>query len=182
MPDIPPPASSRLLILRASIVATVVITLTAILIQVKAKSEHGDRRCCCIGNLKQLGVSLALYVDRFGAGRKFPDVPGRAFWNVLRTVPTPATSMLPDNDGLFLCLVKNSTPSPTRIDFTGPRRGATFPVTDALGPNRAIAADLPTNHSGTGVEDVNVLLFDGHVEPGEFGSQMWQKAAADTQR
>lgn len=183
-PDMPQPEQPprmRFTLLQLLVVMGMLSVLVAIAVQFQVRSKHGSGKCCCVGNLKQLGVSLALYVDRFGGGKEFPNAPGAAFWNLLRTVPAPPTSMLPDNDGLFVCMVKKGAPSPTRIDFTGPRVGSTFPVTDALGANRAIAADLPTNHSRDANDDVNVLLFDGHVEAAPFGSQFWQKAADDTQ-
>ncbi|MBI3098477.1 MAG: type II secretion system protein [Planctomycetes bacterium] len=163
------------------VVIAIIGVLAALLLPALASARKSAKKKDCVNNLKQLGVSLALYVDRFGSGRSFPASPGAAFWNVLRTIPTPATSMLPDNDGLYVCKVKGTNPAPTAMDYTGPRAGATFPCNDSIGANRGIGADLTSNHSPTANEDVSILLFDGHVETGAYGTQMWQKAAADTQ-
>ncbi|MBI3098478.1 MAG: type II secretion system protein [Planctomycetes bacterium] len=143
------------------VVIAIIGVLAALLLPALASARKSAKKKDCVNNLKQLGVSLALYVDRFGSGRSYPASPGAAFWNILRTIPTPATSMLPDNDGLYVCKVKGTNPAPTAMDYTGPRAGVTY--------------------SPTANEDVSVLLFDGHVETGAYGTQMWQKAASDTQ-
>lgn len=172
---------------RTDVIAIVVIlflsgalVLVALVITVRSDSLM-ERPKNCMNNFKQLGVSLSLYVDRFGSGRAYPAATGAAFWNVLRTVPTRATSMLPDNDGLFICKTKGGRPSPTRIDYTGPRASWFPPADEQQAANRIIAADLPTNHDPGGKGDINVLFFDGHVEKADYGSALWDQAARDTE-
>lgn len=87
---------------------------------------------------------------------------------------------MPDNDGLFVCKVKKTPPGPNVIDYRGPAPGVSFPVTEELGANTAIGSDRVTNHSPTGNDDINVLLFDGHVENAPFGSQLWSRAGLET--
>lgn len=162
------------------VVIAIIGVLAALLLPALAAARKAAKKRDCTNNLKQLGTTLLLYVDRLGSGRSYPASPGGAFWNVLRTLPTPATSVAYDQDGLFVCKVAGTNPGPTAIDYRGPAPGQTFPVNESLGSSRAIASDRPTNHNATGTEDVNVLFFDGHVDVGSYGTQYWSRAATDT--
>ncbi|MBI3098176.1 MAG: hypothetical protein HYY93_08045 [Planctomycetes bacterium] len=172
----------RLTLIEVMVVVLVILVLAALLLPFIPKAHpHDDGRYGCMTHFKQLGVSLALYVDRFGRGKSYPPASGAAFWNTLRTVPTRATSMLPDNDDLFVCRTKGGSPSATRIDYTGPRSSWFPPANPQTATGRIIAADLPTNHDPAGKGDINVLFFDGHVETAQYGSALWDQAARDTE-
>ncbi|MBI3271186.1 MAG: type II secretion system protein [Planctomycetes bacterium] len=161
--------------------------------------HHSD----CKNNLKQLSNYLTLYVSRYGGDRHYPTtvavggsgapVPAGlngAFWSWLYRIPNAmnAVSQRPGDDGLYVCKMSSTVPTPTALEYTAPNFGAKWPPTpqgtpaqpvfpggklseavrgdamiggDLIGP-----PDLP-NHSGQpGVpdDDWNILFFDGHVE------------------
>lgn len=171
-----------LTLIEVVVVVVIIFILAVLLLPAVAQPRgRGGKKRDCVNNLKQLGTSMLLYVDRFGSGKSYPRGSGSAFWDALRNVPTPATSILLDNDGLFVCKMKGTNPSQTAMDYTGPR-ASWFPPADELkAASRLIAADLPTNHDPGGKGDINVLFFDGHVETAQYGTALWDQAARDTE-
>jgi prepilin-type processing-associated H-X9-DG protein len=123
------------------------------------------RKKDCVYNMKQLGVTISMYEDRF---RKYPEGTGADFIKELRKgVPDVA------QDGLFVCKAAGSkSPGPGVCDYRGPKK----PVSDVLAANAIIMCDEPDNHG----DDINVLFFDGHVETAVKDSELYERALTET--
>jgi prepilin-type N-terminal cleavage/methylation domain-containing protein/prepilin-type processing-associated H-X9-DG protein len=149
------------------VVIAIIGILAALLLPALASARKSAKKKDCTNNLKQLGVSISMYEDRF---RAYPTGTSTTFWGSLRGgVPDIA------QDGLFVCKVKGDTAGASVCNFRGP--GTT--VSDALNASRAIGADYVTNH-GT-AEDCNVLFFDGHVDIAPANSQIWNTVNNEVQ-
>ena len=159
------------------VVMAIIGILASLLLPSLAQARKTARKKDCLNNLKQLGTAMYLYQDQKGSGKAFPNALGQAFWNAFRQLPTPGTSLLPDSDRLFMCTLTGNAASPLACDYRGPA----YYVTESTSPNMAIGADRDTNHSPAGTEDVNVLMFDGHVELGSYTTAVWTQAFYQTQ-
>ncbi len=114
-----------------------------------------------------------MYVSTYGSDRQYPPAEGEGFWNTLRNAPTPGQAIARGNDGLFVCKVLRTKPSPTALDYQEPIR----PVVDGLTqPQWPIACDRPTNHDPSGMDDVNIMFFSGSVTTAGYGSPEWNIA------
>lgn len=158
------------------VVIAIIGILAALLMPALVSARKASKKKDCLNNLKHLGTALHIYVDTYGQGR-YPPGLGGTFWNALRLLPTPTTSVLKDNNGCFVCKIIATPPSGTAMDYRGPA----LPVGENTRPTKILGSDREINHSLTSNEDVNLVMFDGHAETAGYGSQLWNTAATDTQ-
>lgn len=150
-----------------------------------------QRKVRCAAHLAELGRYLYIWTLKFtsDAGsyplHGWPEYHisgGRDGLNALRTFPTRQTSLCPQNDDLFICPVRGTGPSPNALDYRVP--SPAFPgghVCAATPGNWPILCDRVTNHSSSGDDDMNVLLYSGAVIRASQGSPEWNTAMQYTQ-
>lgn len=123
----------------------------------------------CSHNLQNLFIGICIYESEYG---HYPNRQGSAFWEVLRTLPTPEKSALGNrSDRLFVC------PYHKDKKTTGPGichyRGPNYDVTDKIDENTPLGSDLPGNHPD-GM--TYVLYMNGKIESVKPGTPEWEKA------
>lgn len=172
-----------LTLLELLVVVAVISLLFALAVPVWSRSCRDARKRDCIGNFRQLGTYVVMYVTKYGSDRFYPPAAGEGFWNTLRNIPSPTKAMSRGNDGLFICKVLGTRPSPTALDYREPGPGMPFGrLADGLTqPQWPIGCDRPTNHDPSGQDDINVLYFSGSVSAATFGSPEWTTAMNYTQ-
>jgi prepilin-type processing-associated H-X9-DG protein len=137
----------------------------------KAKPTSRKKRDCTL-NLKQLGIAIIMFEDKF---REYPRGTG----------PDIAAEMAEKiseiaSPGLFVCkcaddvtsidLLKAGIPESSSYIFTSKQ------IDDTMSANEPIVWDKPENHEG---DDINVLFFDGHVELCQKGSGMYEQLVGE---
>lgn len=114
-----------------------------------------------------------MYVSKYGSDRLYPPAAGEGFWNTLRNTPSPSEAIARGSDGLFVCRVLGTKPSPTALDYREPRGQIVDGLTQ---PQWPIACDRPANHDPAGQDDMNILFFSGSVTAASAGSPEWTTA------
>lgn len=137
------------------------------------RARLSARKKDCENNLRQLGRYTAMYVARFGSDREYPPASGCGFLDTLRRVPDEQAAIAAGQHGLFVCRVTGNAPSATRLDYRQPNWAVGGQPSDW---RRPIACDRTNNHDVNGMEDMNVLLFDGTVIRANPGSPEWNDA------
>ncbi len=159
-------------------IIAVVSALFALTVPALARARRNAKKRDCTGNLRQLGMYIAMYACKFGTNRLYPPVTGEGFFNTLRNTPTPATAIVSGNDDFFVCDLLGRKPSPTALDYREPVEQVCDGFTQ---PQWPIVCDRPTNHDPGGADDINVLYFSGSVTTAGYGSPAWNEAMRRTQ-
>lgn len=160
------------------LVASAIIALAAFGVASREEAYFRKSSIDCKNNLKQLGVYLSLYVQRYGGGTEWPGCevpaggvgggfaagPNGAFWSHLWRLPAGAISRRPGEDALFQCTVRRrrlrAAITPSALDYAGPalERVEDFPggrLSDRVAAQTFIGGDLclpgDPNHAGTRV-------------------------------
>ncbi len=164
------------------VVIAIIGVLAALLLPALAAARKSAKKRDCTNNLRQLGTYVIMYVSKLGSDRNYPPAGAVAFFNTLRNIPTVTTSIAAGNDGLFVCKVYGTAPSPTNLDYCQPSAGIPGGrVSDGLTqPQWPIARDRTNNHDINGTDDMNVLYFSGSVSSANPGSAEWTVATAYT--
>ncbi len=152
------------------VVIAIIGILAALLLPALTSARKAARKRDCTNNLKQIGTCISLYYDRYNS-RPIPGNP--TYLDMLRNAGGTA-AVAYGNDGLFVCRVKGTQPSPTALDY----RCANYAATDVTPPQRPQAGDYPNNHNvpPTPYDDMNVLLYDGSVQISTPSDTIWSDA------
>ncbi|MEK7449324.1 MAG: prepilin-type N-terminal cleavage/methylation domain-containing protein [Planctomycetota bacterium] len=128
------------------------------------------KRVKCEDNLRSLYAALQIYAEERSYGG-YPQVKGTAFWESLRTYPTPETAILksPLDDRYFICPVVGGQGGKEVCHYRGPKEF----LNSATDGHTPIAADFPENH---GKYPITVLLFDGRRESVKTNDYLWTEA------
>ena len=108
---------------------------------------------------------------------------GQGFFNTLRNIPNATQAIARGNDGLFVCKVYGTAPSPTAVDYRQPGPGLPGGrVSDGLTqPQWPIGCDRTNNHDVNAQDDMNIVYFAGSVSAANPGSPEWTMAVNYTQ-
>ncbi|MBI4834026.1 MAG: type II secretion system protein [Planctomycetes bacterium] len=157
------------------VVIAIIAILAVVLLPAISTGTIKARKAACTQNLqKHLFTALVTYVNDIskGAYPQGDNYRGPAFWEVLRTLPSPDESALKDeiNKHLFyVCPVKGGEGSFGLCHYRGPN----YDVSAGTIGTKPIAADLPGNH---GDDTINILYFGGSVKEVKKGSPEWEEA------
>lgn len=163
----------------------VVIAIIAILMTLIMPGLIGGKREAkklkCKNNMRGLYGQLFTYSMDYGS---YPNDPATGAgigmagcWELLRTAPTPATSILgssKETNRLFACPMKNADLPIGSSDYLGPEAV----LTDATALDAAILIDIDINHADP-PKEVNVLYFSGTVEKVQTASGDFTAAMGD---
>ncbi|MDQ7778143.1 MAG: hypothetical protein RDV41_00335 [Planctomycetota bacterium] len=160
---------------RADFVAVVVLLGLAAVLSVPLVlcSYSYSGKTSCMGNLKQLGSYLHLYASKYGSATEYPPTNSTPnFLDYLRQMPGPGSALAARQDGLFVCPVAGTAPSPTALDYRYP--GPSRVIDETCGMHEPIACDHPHNH---GENQINVLIHDGSVVDVTPAHSLWTSCA-----
>lgn len=134
--------------------------------------NHAKKRDCP-NNLKQIGLYLILYVEKYGGGTAYPPTndPTCNFLDYLRNMPTTTEAIAANRHGLFVCKICGTLPGPKALDYRYPAPSRVIDST--CHPDWPIACDRLTNHDRSGPDDITVLLFDGSVHSVSPSHHLW---------
>ncbi len=160
------------------VVIAIIGVLAALLLPALAAARKSAKKRDCTNNLRQLGTYVVMYVTKFGADRNYPPATGQGFFNTLRNIPNATQAIARGNDGLFVCKVYGTAPSPTNMDYRQPGPGLPGGrVSDGLTqPQWPIGCDRTNNHDVNAQDDMNIVYFSGSVSAGNPGSPEWTMA------
>lgn len=130
------------------------------------REHHPVPNLKCQVHLRGLFAGMMMYESEFHC---YPTGKGAKFWEALRTLPTPATSIFRDKkDDLFVCPSKGTSPGLGKCDYLGPN----YKVSDRLDVMTPLGADEPNNHNQGWV---NVLYRDGTIISVEKDNAEWKR-------
>jgi prepilin-type N-terminal cleavage/methylation domain-containing protein len=135
------------------------------------------RKLQCQNNLRALYHGIFQYDINFRGYPQGDDYRGSKFWEVLRTVPTPESSILVEDQGAgahkyFVCPLAGTSPGPGVCDYRGPDYDAGLRTKGAA----VLGADKDTNHDPEGKGDINILFFGGRIDSYRPDSSEWAEA------
>ncbi|GEM_PF-2900100 len=173
----------RILLIVGGVLFLGVCAVAVMLLPALSKARVSAKKRDCTNNLRQLATYTIMYVSRYGNDRHYPPAAGEGFFNTLRNTPSATQAIARGNDGLFVCKVYGTSPSPRALDYREP--GSGFPhqrVSDGYTqPQWPIACDRTNNHSLDGTDDINILFFSGSVTAEPAGSPEWNIAIEYTE-
>jgi prepilin-type N-terminal cleavage/methylation domain-containing protein/prepilin-type processing-associated H-X9-DG protein len=146
------------------VVIAVIAILAGLLLPAIAKAREEARKTACRSGLRQIGISMAVYINNFGAGRYYPysTEGGVATLSLLYESPARLVS----DPRIFVCPstvdpeCTQESLSQETCSYRGrdPDYGA---LSDSAEADTRIAADDSLDHHTAGC---NLLFLDGHVE------------------
>lgn len=114
-------------------------------------------------------MGLYIYEAEYG---NYPSQQGCAFWEALRTLPTPEKSVLGTrHHKIYVCphLKGKTTPGLGICHYRGPN----YTVTDQTPEDTPLGSDMLDNHpNGT----INVLYVNGKIKEVKPNTPEWTKA------
>lgn len=159
----------------------VVIAIIGILAGIALPTIFRTRRDAlkleCQSNLRALHYALFQYEMTFHGYPNGDDYRGGKFWDALRTVPTPETSILVEDQGnrahkYFACPLAGEKPGPDVRGYRGPGYNVGYQTRG----NALIAADKAANHDPSEKDTINILFFNGQIEAVKSESPDWADA------
>lgn len=155
----------------------VVIAIIAILATLVLPGLAGARKRAkmlkCSNNFRGLYQALTEYEMKF-KGYPRGDAKGAKFFEFLRTIPSPADSVLgTKSNDLFICPLTNEPPRLGSCTYRGPN----YDVSDATRETDPLGSDKIANHDPTRKrEPINILYFGGKVGEAVPDTAEWNEA------
>ncbi|MFA5794105.1 MAG: prepilin-type N-terminal cleavage/methylation domain-containing protein [Candidatus Brocadiia bacterium] len=159
------------------VVIGIILILAGITVPIIGKAITTAHKLRCQSNLRALYHGIFLYDTNFHGYPQGDDYRGAKFWGVLRTMPSPESSILIEEQGskahgYFVCPLSGSVPGPGVCDYRGPGYDAGQRTKGAT----VLGADKTDNHDPEGKGDINILFFGGQIDSYRPDSPEWADA------